>query len=163
MFHTSIHFFISRHAYLEFKFNNIVFKLYNLFLFLFRRVLSVSKLRKAKNAQYNSWISVSDMQVALQKVVDDEELIEDLKTSEYFSVICWRNLQTATLKRHLKWYVCYLKNSCSVTRFLSVIELSGGTAQCIFDCVKSVFNMYCISFDKWISVATFFLIYRRCL
>jgi hypothetical protein len=29
--------------------------------------------------QYNSWESVSDMQVALQKVVDDEELIEDLK------------------------------------------------------------------------------------
>jgi hypothetical protein len=28
--------------------------------------------------QYNSWESVSDMQVALQKVVDDEELINIL-------------------------------------------------------------------------------------
>ena len=61
-------------------------------------MLSVSKLRKAKNAQYNSWVSVSDMQVALQKVVDDEELIEDLKISEYFSVVLDESTDRSTEK-----------------------------------------------------------------
>ena len=69
---------------------NIIYKLYNLFLFLFRKVLSVSKLRKARNAQYiffYCWESVSDMQVTLQIFVDEEELIDNLKTSNYFSVM----------------------------------------------------------------------------
>ena len=66
------------------------YKLYNLFLFLFRKVLSVSKLRKARNAQYiffYCWESVSDMQVTLQIFVDEEELIDNLKTSNYFSAM----------------------------------------------------------------------------
>ena len=54
-------------------------------------------------------------------------------------MLCWTNLQTAALKWH--WcHVRYLKNSCSVTKFLSVIELSGGTAQ------DSVYLILLISF-----------------
>ena len=58
--------------------------------------------------QYNSWESVSDMQVALQKVVDDEELIEDLKISEYFSVVLDESTDRSTEKT-LMIYVRYLK------------------------------------------------------
>ena len=58
--------------------------------------------------QYNSWESVSDMQVALQKVVDDEELIEDLKISEYFSVVLDESTDRST-EKILMIYVRYLK------------------------------------------------------
>ena len=51
---------------------------------------------------------VSDMQVALQKVVDDEELIEDLKISEYFSVVLNESTDRSTEKT-LMIYVRYLK------------------------------------------------------
>ena len=48
------------------------------------------------------------LQVALQKVVDDEELIEDLKISEYFSVVLDESTDRSTEKT-LMIYVRYLK------------------------------------------------------
>jgi hypothetical protein len=51
-------------------------------------------------------------------------------------------------------YVCYLKQGKSVTRFLSVVELLGGTAEVIFESVKAIFALYKVPFDKCISIAT---------
>jgi hypothetical protein len=45
-------------------------------------------------------------------------------------------------EKTLMLYVCYLKQGKSVTRFLSVVELLGGTAEVIFESVKAIFALY---------------------
>ncbi|XP_071168230.1 zinc finger protein 862-like [Mytilus edulis] len=118
----------------------------------FHGVESVSAIQKAKNAKYTSSDSVLDMQIALAKVVD-EEIIEDMKASIYYSVMLDESTDRTTEKT-LMLYVRYIKSNVSVTRFLSVLELSGGTADVIFTAVKTLFDMYDLDFSKCISIST---------
>ena len=122
------------------------------YLFILQGVDAVSNIKKAKNATYDSSNSIRDMQSALSKVVD-EELIDDLKNSTYYSIMLDESTDRSTEKT-LMVYVKYIKSNVSVTRFLSVIELSNGTADCIFNAVKELFNMFRLDFSKCISIST---------
>ncbi|CAG2188661.1 unnamed protein product [Mytilus edulis] len=94
---------------------------------------------------------VLDMQIALAKAVD-EEIFEDMKASTYYSVMLDESTDRTTEKNfniirtlHKIKYVC---------RFLSVLELSGGTAVAIFTAVKTLFDIYDLDFSKCISIST---------
>ena len=112
----------------------------------------MTHIQKAKNAKYTSPEAVAELQDSLSKVVDDE-LIFDLRQSEFFSIMLDESTDRSTEKT-LMLYVCYLKQGKSVTRFLSVVELLGGTAEVIFESVKAIFALYKVPFDKCISIAT---------
>ena len=124
----------------------------NVFLFVLQGVDFVTTIQKSKNTKYTSPEAVIDMQQALNKVVD-EELIDDLRHSLYFSCMLDESTDRSTEKT-LMLYVRYIKQHISVTRFLSVVELSGGTADYIFEAVKQVFVAYELDFTKCISVST---------
>ena len=91
------------------------------------------------------------MQIALAKAVD-EEIFEDMKASTYYSVMLDESTDRTTEKNlniirtlHKIKYVC---------RFLSVLELSGGTTVAIFTAVKTLFDIYDLDFSKCISIST---------
>ena len=78
----------------------------------------MSAIQKAKNAKYTSSDSVLDMQIALAKVVD-EEIIEDMKASIYYSVMLDESTDRTTEKTnvictlHKIKCVCYKIFICS--------------------------------------------------
>ena len=90
----------------------------------------MTNIQKAKNAKYTSPEAVAELQDFLSKVVDDE-LVSDLRQSEFFSIMLDESTDRSTEKT-LMLYVRYLKQGKIVPRFLSIVELLGGTAEVIF-------------------------------
>ena len=90
----------------------------------------MTNIEKAKHAKYTSPEAVSELQHSLSKVVD-EELIPDLRQSEFFSIMLDESTDRSS-ETTLMLYVRYLKQGNSVTIFVSVVELLSGTADVIF-------------------------------
>ena len=104
----------------------------------------MTNIQKAKNAKYTSPEAVAELQDFLSKVVDDE-LISDLRQSEFFSIMLDESTDRSTEKT---------QQGKSGPRFLSIVELLGGTAEVIFESVKAIFALYKFPFEKCISIAT---------
>lgn len=102
-------------------------------------------MHNAKNAKHVNSDSVHDMQTAMAKAVD-EELIEDIRQSNFFSIMLYESTDRSTEKTGML-YVSYMKCNENVTKFLSVVEHNGGNAECIFKAVQTLFECYELNFS----------------
>lgn len=108
--------------------------------------------RAGRQFTYEHSDSVRGFQEAIATVVN-KELDEKLSLTQSYSLLIDESTDIAT-DHNLVMYMRYVLNGDVYTRFLSLIELPGGTADEILDTVLKVFTARNISVKKLCGVAT---------
>ena len=108
--------------------------------------------RVGREFTYEHSESVRGFQEAIAAAVD-EDLDQDLAQSEFYSLLIDESTDIAA-DHNLVMYMRYVRNGEVQSRFLSLIELPGGTAPEIVDVVLKVFTSRRISLEKLCGIAT---------
>ncbi|XP_060596481.1 zinc finger protein 862-like [Ruditapes philippinarum] len=116
-------------------------------------ILELQRINKADISYRNlSWTTITEIQNLIALILK-EDLIQRLRSSEYFAMLIDETTDVSISKR-LSICVRYIHNGIPYTDFLANIELSDGCAHTIVTALLTYFEKCEINTSKCVSLAT---------